>query len=212
MTIPPHDINNLFEIISRVIEDVMHYHHLDSILDKIIFEARQLTNADAGSIYLADNNSLRFGYVHNDTFFSIGFNKFLYSNHRINIDDQSIAGYAGLSGKPLLIEDAYAIPGHMPCMFNKSFDSYTGYKTKSMLTVPIITSRNIFVGVLQLINAMDPDKNIVAFTDNDLVFISHLASRVGAIIERAFSTNEYCLKLLSPSGNGRKTLAFRRRL
>ena len=152
----------------NIMEGLYHLKDLDTLLDQVLLQARRLTNADAGSIYTIENQLLRFSYIHNDSLFSPeSSSKYLYSNHTLPIDDQSLAGYVALTGESLIIEDAYQLPPALPFTFNKSFDEQSGYRTQTIIAVPLRTSRRKIVGVLQLINALGESGEVVSFTDQD---------------------------------------------
>jgi len=68
------------------------------------------------------------------------------------ISVRSMAGYVALEQKTLSIEDVYDMPPGSPFGFDRSFDQKVGYRTRSMLVTPLITSKGEVVGVLQLIN------------------------------------------------------------
>src|SRR5881628_573849 len=64
----------------------------------------------------------------------------------------SVAGYVALTGATMILADAYTPPDGSPFSINRSFDEQTGYRTKSMLVVPMLTPQGETIGVLQLIN------------------------------------------------------------
>ena len=77
------------------------------------------------------------------------------------ISTRSIAGSAALGKKPINIADAYDIPAGAQYGFDRRFDEKIGYRTKSMLTVPLISQRDEVIGVIQLINKKkDPEKKL----------------------------------------------------
>ena len=140
------------------------------LMEMILTKAREITRSDAGSIYLvertplnrdqrrlrfnnkpkAENNlfeeRLRFSLAQNDTvdvpFHSIA----------MEINDKSIAGHVALSGEIVNIEDAYHLPPNVPYSINRAFDEESGYRTKSILAVPMRNQQGKTLGVLQLIN------------------------------------------------------------
>ena len=66
--------------ILQIMEKLSHIKDVHALLDEVLLQARQLTRADAGSIYLIENNVLNFSYIHNDTLFGAsGVNKYLYT-------------------------------------------------------------------------------------------------------------------------------------
>lgn len=124
----------------------------DQLLVRILEQARGLTHSDAGSLYLVETDDegekrLRFKLSQNDTLPDLPLIQFT-----LPINTASLAGYAAHTGEPLVLADAYSIPDDQPYSFNRSFDERTGYRTKSMLVVPMMDHRDDVVGVLQLLN------------------------------------------------------------
>ncbi len=106
------------ETISNILqirEHLSHIKDIDSLLDRVLLEARLFTRADAGSIYLVHDQRLRFSYVQNDTLARQGAgNKHLYRDHEIEINDQSMAGYVAKTRTTAVVDDAYAPNHHRP--------------------------------------------------------------------------------------------------
>ncbi len=71
----------------------------------------------------------------------------------MELSPRSIAGYVALSGEPVRIDDAYRLPERVPFTFNRKFDEDSGYRTKSILAVPMKNQKGEVLGVVQLINA-----------------------------------------------------------
>jgi HD-GYP domain-containing protein (c-di-GMP phosphodiesterase class II) len=183
--------------ILRISEQIGHIRDIDSLLDRILLETRHFTRADAGSIFLAYNDRLRFSYVQNDTLAKQGAgNRYLYTDHEIAINDSSMAGHVAATRKVLAIDDAYALDGHLPFEFNRSFDLNSGYRTQSVLTVPLATSRGNLIGVMQIINALNADGQPVSFTAEDKRFVAFFAAHAAAAIERARMTREIILRMV----------------
>ncbi|MCX5890608.1 MAG: HD domain-containing protein [Deltaproteobacteria bacterium] len=180
-----------------IMEGLYHLEDLDALLDQVLLQARRLTAADAGSIYLKAHQVLHFSYVHNDTLFSpAGSHKYVYASHTLPLDNQSLAGYVALTGESLIIDDAYRIPPALPFTFNKSFDEKSGYRTRSLLAVPLKTSREKIVGVLEVINALGEQGEVVPFTEKDRLILNYFAANAGAAIERARLTREVILRMI----------------
>jgi len=124
----------------------------DELLRLILLLARQITQSDAGSLYLVEGRDtpaprLRFKLAQNDTLPDAGF-----TEHTMPLDHFSIAGYACSTGEVLMIDDVYFLPPDVEYFFKRSFDERTGYRSKSMLTVPLQSHRGEAIGALQLIN------------------------------------------------------------
>ncbi|MBI1845419.1 MAG: GAF domain-containing protein [Candidatus Rokubacteria bacterium] len=123
---------------------------LDRLLAAILTKGRAITRSDAGSIYLveedADGQHLRFALAQNDTI------DIAFHSARLPLTSQSVSGHVALTGEILNLPDAYTPPAHAPYRINRAFDEQTGYRTKSMLVVPMKTPKDETIGVLQFIN------------------------------------------------------------
>ncbi len=189
------EIQKLF----KITEKLNHINDLDSLLDQVLFYARMFTNADAGTIYLVEDNCLRFAYTQNDTFMKrTQLNKKqIYSNIKIPINANSIAGYVAICRKILKIDDVYELEDHFPFSFNRQFDENSNYRTMSMLTIPLIISDEKVIGVIQIINSMDPETGkVIPFTSENELFVSFFANIASAAIEKAKMTREMILRMI----------------
>ncbi|MFW5781748.1 MAG: HD domain-containing phosphohydrolase [Candidatus Muiribacteriaceae bacterium] len=186
--------------ILQIVEDLGHIKDLDTLLDRILHEARLLTNADAGSIYLVEDDKLNFTYVQNDTLFKGDTaSKYFYSDKKMPVNQESIAGYAAYNGKTVMIDDAYNIDDSVPYTFNTSFDISADYKTTSIMATPLKTAASKIVGVLQIINSKDKDGNSVPFTEEHRVYLEYFGTNAAVAIERALLTRELILRMLKMS-------------
>jgi HD-GYP domain-containing protein (c-di-GMP phosphodiesterase class II) len=170
---------------------------IDLLLEKILGEARAFTNCDAGSIYIKEGDKLKFSYAQNDTLqrqLPSG-RKLPYSTFSIPIDSSSISGYVASNGTILNIPDVYQLADFYPFSFNRSYDELTGYRTCSMLTIPLNNFRNEVIGVLQLINAMDNQGDVTSFADDDEEIIIYFANTAANAVERAKMTREIILRM-----------------
>jgi HD-GYP domain-containing protein (c-di-GMP phosphodiesterase class II) len=121
------------------------------LLETILTKAREITQSDAGSLYLVEEDAdgtrwLRFALAQNDSV------KIPYRASRLPLTSASVAGHVALTGDTLNLEDAYAPPPGAPFRINRSFDDKARYRTKSMLVVPMRTPQAETIGALQLIN------------------------------------------------------------
>ena len=171
---------------------------VDVLLERILLEARQLTNADAGSIYIKESRKLKFSYTQNDTQqkkLPPG-KKLIYSTFSIPINNQTISGYVANTGEAVNILDAYKLTSGLPYSFSSSYDDLSGYRTQSMLTFPLKTNRGDTIGVLQLINAKNANGKIVPFAKKDEPLILHFANMAAVAIERAQMTRAMILRTI----------------
>jgi len=169
------------------------------LLELILSKSREITGADAGSLYLverapearnANGNRLRFKLAQNDSV-PLDFEEFT-----IPLDETSIAGYVALAGETVNQQDAYHIPKGSSYTISRSFDEKSGYRTKSMLVVPMKDHQDLVIGVVQLINKKrDPeavlqsaslvDDQVISFTSVDRNLVESLASQAAVAFENA---------------------------
>ncbi|XP_035255935.1 cAMP and cAMP-inhibited cGMP 3',5'-cyclic phosphodiesterase 10A isoform X1 [Anguilla anguilla] len=131
---------------------------IDSLLEHIMIYAKNLVNADRCALFQVDHNNKE---LYSDLF-DIGeenegkpvFRK--TKEIRFSID-KGIAGQVARTGEVLNIPDAYADP-----RFNRDVDLYTGYTTRNILCMPIV-SRGTVIGVVQMVNKLSGS----AFTKTD---------------------------------------------
>ena len=194
----PHYSSEEVTSILKIIDDLNSLKDVDTILDRILTESRRLSNADAGSIFLIQEKELVFSYVQNDSLFDREKGRAaLYQNLTIPMSHESIVGHVALTREPAVIEDAYELPDDVPYKFNTSFDEEYGYRTTSIMTLPLLTLENRLVGVMQLINAMDKEKNVTPFDERDQVFVSFFANNAAVTIERGIMNRELILRMMS---------------
>jgi len=192
------DKTNHLEELLQTITNINKIKDLDSLLEKVLYEARHFTNADAGTIYLSAKNYLYFNNVQNDTLFK---NervkiKYIYSQARMEIDKKSLAGYSALTQQTLLIDDVYDIKSNVDYSWNPSFDKKSSYKSKSILMVPLITRNNEVLGVVQLINAKDKNGDIIPFSMHDNLYIQQFAHYAANAIENAKLSRQMALRMV----------------
>jgi HD-GYP domain-containing protein (c-di-GMP phosphodiesterase class II) len=187
------------QALGRLGVDLNQVQDLDVLMEAILTQARRFVNADAGSIYIRQDNMLRFTYTQNDTLQKrLGpSEKLIYSTFSLPVDTKSLAGFVAVTGKPLAIEDAHAIPPEAPYGFDKSFDSKAGYRTGSMLTLPLKNSRGNLLGVLQIINSQDASGKVCPFGQEDQQVMSHFGGIAAVALERAQMTRALLLRMIS---------------
>jgi HD-GYP domain-containing protein (c-di-GMP phosphodiesterase class II) len=164
---------------------------LDTLLDLILSYARELTSADGASIYTRDDaGKLYFRLWQN-------FSTDARSNaQQTLVGDYSIAGYVSRTGEVVVVDDAYAIPPSAPYRFFSAVDSSIGYRTRSMLTVPLKNKADEVVGVLQLINRKDRADaklrmpkdvahHVLPFDDQSRAVALALAGQAGVALENS---------------------------
>ncbi len=208
-------------------------HDTAKLLEMILTKSREITQSDAGSLYLVeqeeleeatseqasdglkrggvvtdlipseegDSNAriimraegkkrLRFKLAQNDSA------DIPFRERVMEISERSIAGYVALTGRAVNIEDAYHMPPDVPYSINRQFDEDSGYRTKSILAVPMKNQKDEIVGVLQLINAKrDPGvlletlqsvtTQVVPYAERQRAIVQSLASQAAVALENS---------------------------
>ncbi len=177
---------------------------IDTLLELILSKCRAITSADAGSLYLVERRSgaepdeadffrdkdLAFRLAQNDSV-DVSLSAF-----RMDISRKSLAGFVVLTGETLAIDDAYAIPADREYGFNRSFDESSGYRTRSLLVIPMRNHKDEVIGALQLINRKRDravrlssrdraEAQVIPFDEHTADLASSLASQAAVAIENA---------------------------
>jgi HD-GYP domain-containing protein (c-di-GMP phosphodiesterase class II) len=166
-----------------------------TLLDLILSQARRITQSDGGSLYVVETEDgtkrLRFKLSQSDSRPDIPFVEFT-----LPMNPTSLAGYAATEGEPLAIDDVYDLPPDVAYSFNRSFDERYGYRTKSMLVIPMQNHRGDVIGVLQLINrkrdpaarltsAAEADRQIIPYSPHTVKLVKALAGQAAVSIENS---------------------------
>ena len=178
---------------------------VNQLLGLILTKVREITGADAGSLYIVEQGDrsagpsgktaqglprLRFQLAQNDSV------EFPYEAHTLPITEESTAGYCALHGEVVELPDAYRIPNDRPYHFNPSLDEQSGYRTRSLLTLPMRNNKGEVLGVLQLINcqrdahaklatAGGTEKQVRAFPKSAIELGLSLASQAAVAYENS---------------------------
>jgi HD-GYP domain-containing protein (c-di-GMP phosphodiesterase class II) len=133
------------------------------LLETILSKAREITESDAGSLYLVedgpDGRRLRFALAQNDSV------EISFRAVTLPLDHGSVAGHVALTGAVVNLADAYASPPDAGFSIDRRFDAHAGYRTRSMLVVPMRTPQGETLGVLQLINCKPDVRGPLAGAD-----------------------------------------------
>ncbi len=155
-----------------------------NLMDVIISNSRTLTHADAGTLYLVEGDHLVFKIVQNETLNIHMGGKAGEEVHfpKVKIAESNVSGFVVINKTTVNIPDVYESE-----LFDftgpKKFDETSGYRSKSMLVVPMINREMEVVGVLQLLNAKDPNTDeVVPFSYSNENLIKSLASQAAIAV------------------------------
>lgn len=168
----------------------------NALLDLILTQARRITASDAGSLYVVethedDSKRLRFKMSQTYSRPDIPLVEFTMA-----IDHSSISGYVASTGEPLVIDDAYFLPPDVEYGFNRSIDEKYGYRTKSIMTIPMKDHKDEVIGVVQLMNRKrdfqaklatreDVEAQVIPYTKRTVEIVSSLAGQAAVSMENS---------------------------
>jgi HD-GYP domain-containing protein (c-di-GMP phosphodiesterase class II) len=180
-----------FEELNRIGIALSAERDIGKLQEFILMTMRQLTNADGASLWrktVADDGSPQL-FLASSQNTSIDNT---YQAFTVPVDDKSVVGYTVTVGWSQIYDDAYTPPPGKP-QGGKGFDAQFGYRTKSMLTVPMRNYKNEVVGAVQLINAKrnfdtkltiaNVPREVVSFRPEDLEMIESIASQAAVALD-----------------------------
>ncbi|MCL2478610.1 MAG: HD domain-containing protein [Treponema sp.] len=195
-----------FKSILELDSELNQIQDFDLLLERILLEARKVVNADAGSIYVLNSveedgekiERLEIRYAQNDTTakqLPPG-QKPVYSFFTVPINEKTISGYCAFTRQLVNVPDCYNIPPNVPYSFNTSFDIKSGYRTIASLTVPLLTAEGRLLGVIQVLNALGKKGNVIPFSKDDELLITHFANNATIALERASMTRAMIMRMI----------------
>lgn len=135
------------------------------LLERILSEARRITQCDAGTLYIKEEGYLAFKIIQNDTLkiYQGGLGEPI-DLPPVEMSKTTVSGYCALEKEVINISDVYntELEG-IDFSGPKRYDSITGYKTVSMLVVPLEDHMGANIGVLQLLNAKNEEGKVIPF-------------------------------------------------
>jgi HD-GYP domain-containing protein (c-di-GMP phosphodiesterase class II) len=167
-------------------------HDNNRLLEIILLGAKELTNADGGTLYtVTDDAKLKFEIMRtlslNIAMGGTTGKEIPFPPLPIYLEDgkpntNMVAAYSVVNTQTVNIPDAYLTEG-FDFSGTRKFDEKTGYRSKSFLTVPMTNHENEIIGVLQLINAIDPLTNeIIPFSESHQRLVESLASQAAVAL------------------------------
>ncbi len=201
------ETNEHVKYVLRVSRELNGVRDTKKLLSLILQKAREITNADAGSIYTVDWNDQR--ESDSKIIFKVTQNETVYQELEefvIPVNERSMVGSAVMHQKAINIPDLYLLdedstknPYH--AKHDKTFDLRTGYQCRSMLTIPMYDISYRVIGVIQLINRKRPNtKNlkgikdfteyVLTFDETDVEYAEIVAQQAGIALENAMLTHE----------------------
>lgn len=165
---------------------------IDRLLEMIVSDARKFTNADGCTLYIKneEKEELDFALVQTESLGihmggsgeKISWPPVQLKNPDGNVNERNVSAHCAISGLAVNIPDVYNAAG-FDFQGTRAFDANTGYRSKSMLVIPMRDHEDQVIGVLQLINAMDKETGeVVEFAHREVDLITSLASQAAISI------------------------------
>ncbi len=195
-----HDLLERLEQLNQVGVSLSKERDITRLLETILLAAKSITHADGGTLYrsMDDGRALRFEILRTDSLSiamggtsgaEMNFPNLPLFNENGGPNDSLVAAYAAIHRQTVNIKDAYTEP-NFDFSGTRGFDERTGYRSKSFLAVPMKDHEGEVIGVLQLINATDPNTGVVSdFSPSDQRLAESLASQAAiALTNRLLMT------------------------
>lgn len=158
---------------------------LNRLLDAVLDSVMELANCDAGTLYLVDGDVLRFKIMRTD---SLGTHDGGDGKDPelppVPLRRENVCAFCFLEGRTIRIEDVYSC-GEYDFSGPLRYDALTGYRTRSMLVVPMRNREGEKLGVIQLINAMDQEGRIQNFPEDTILALESVTSQAAVAIQNA---------------------------
>ncbi len=167
---------------------------INRLMERILLEAKDLTNADGGTLYIkTEDDALKFEIMRTDSLnIALGGTtgkEITFPPIRMRDpetgepNEKNIASYCALTGTSINIKDAYEAE-NFDFSGTKKFDEGTGYRSRSFLTVPLKNSQDEIIGVIQLLNATDPETGaVIDFSQTIQPLVEALASQAAVALD-----------------------------
>ena len=201
MSTPALSPSNLFSVLEKlngIGAALSSEQDIDRLLESILVNTQEILRADGGTLYLCtDRNTLQFSIIHNKSLnIHLGGktgNAIQFPDLPLAIDGvpnhNAIAAHCALAKKTINIKDAYLETG-FDFSGAKSFDAKMGYRTQSVLAIPLINHQDKVLAVLQLINAKNDAGESVEFDDFHLKLAESLASQASIAMQNRMLINQ----------------------
>ncbi|MBQ6026840.1 MAG: HD domain-containing protein [Lachnospiraceae bacterium] len=147
------------------------------LLEKLISECMEITNCDAGTLYILKDDKLEFMILRNNTMnvYKGGNGEPIDSMPPVILNEKYVCAYSAIKKTTINVKNVYD-DSQFDWQGPRKYDSISGYHTESMLVVPLINHDDKVIGVLQLINAKDKAGNTIGFSEDNETIVFSISS------------------------------------
>ena len=146
----------------------------DRLLEKLLVQAMKISACDAGTLYLYEKGRLTF-HIMKTLSQKVNRTRKEITLPPVELREENVCAYAAIHRELVNILDVYH-SDRFDFSGPKRYDAMTGYRTSSMLVVPLEDSEQKLIGVLQLINKLDAGGEVIPFTEDDEFSLQSLGS------------------------------------
>ena len=185
------------EALNRLASELGSIQDLDTMLLRVLLEARETFRCQGGSILMHESGRLRFRLASTGGPHKVE-DALLHAGERsyLPVDRNSLAGAAACDGL-VVVRDAYDLPAGSAFRFNRAYDEATGFRTRAVLAVAMRSSQDELLGVLQLLNPHGPEgEGDGEFADDDVKLAVHFAGMASMALERSGMTRALVLRMM----------------
>jgi HD-GYP domain-containing protein (c-di-GMP phosphodiesterase class II) len=182
--------------LSRIGMALMLEHDSESLLHQIVDQGKQLTESDAGALLLIETDENGARYLRPALYEVDSLPGLELWTDKIPVDDSSIVGHAARTKTPVVLADSYDVPDDALFSKNPAFDKRVGYRSRSMLIVPMVDHVDRLIGELVFVNRKSKrgaritseasaDRYVLPYTQRQVRLARSLASQAAVSIENA---------------------------
>ena len=144
------------------------------LLEKLLTEAMKISACDAGTLYVYEKGRLAF-HIMKTLSQKVSRTRKDATLPPVELQEENVCAFAAIHRELVNIPDVYH-SDRFDFSGPKRYDAMTGYRTASMLVVPLEDSEQKLIGVLQLINKLDGSGQVIPFTEDDEFSLQSLGS------------------------------------
>jgi HD-GYP domain-containing protein (c-di-GMP phosphodiesterase class II) len=198
MTQPLPDLFGVLEKLNHIGASLSSEANLDKLLESILINTQEIVNADGGTLFVVtDQKTLQFSIVCNKTlglhWGGSGSAPIPFPELPLELDGQpnhnAIAAHCAINKKSINLQDAYLETG-FDFSGAKAFDAKMGYRTQSVLAIPLVNHQDKVLAVLQLVNAKDDQGKTIEFGDFQQKLAESLASQASIAMQNRLLINQ----------------------
>lgn len=167
------------------------------LLEMILQKAMEISDCDAGTLYLYTEEGLEFKIMKTlSQGVSKGENGEKIDLPVVPLKEENVCAYSAIHNELVNIADVY-YSERFDFSGPKRYDSVTGYRTQSMIVIPMADAEGELIGVLQLINAKDKDGEVIPFTSDAEFVLRSMSSQAAVCISNMKYIEEIKMQLNS---------------